>query len=152
MTDVPPAVLVTLANDEDAARYVGRTADGRQFFLTTPFVPATDPESRSGREFLALYTFDASGRLLEAAIDDLGPRADLHETAHVARRDALLQSLGAHRFCPIRITPFVVRRFGVDFGFILQSPSEDGDEECIVVEPGNYMCFWPPYEDGEYDT
>ena len=52
-----PPNTVTLGHDDYSARYVGRTADGRQFFLTNPFVPAIG--GNSGREFLALYLFDA---------------------------------------------------------------------------------------------
>jgi hypothetical protein len=65
---------------------VGRTADGRQFFLTTPFVPAK--AGAAGAEFVALYRFDAAGQLIEGAIDNLGPRATLDNDArrHVYER------------------------------------------------------------------
>src|SRR5689334_9708150 len=59
-----PPKTVALAPDDYAARFVGRTADGRQFFLTHPFVPAVGGDP--GREFLALYLFDKDGALLEA--------------------------------------------------------------------------------------
>ena len=35
-----PPKTVTIRPDDYHAEYVGRTADDRQFFLTTPFVPA----------------------------------------------------------------------------------------------------------------
>src|SRR5437879_843711 len=82
---------VALEPDNYSAKYVGWTDDGRQFFLTTPFVPGF---GKPGREFLALYLFDKKGALLSATIDDLGPRASLNENARVARRDELLASLG----------------------------------------------------------
>jgi hypothetical protein len=55
-----PPKLVALNYDEHSARSVGKTADGRQFFLTRPFKPAP------GHEFLALYLFSPSGGLVEA--------------------------------------------------------------------------------------
>lgn len=151
MTSRAPKLIV-LANDDDTARYVGKTRDGRQFFLTTPFVPPGPGRGDQGREFIALYTFDGAGKLLDATIDDLGPRARLDEAARIARRDELLRDLGPHRFCPIRIAPFKVRRFGVDFGFIPQPPEAEGEDYSVIVEPGDYMCFWPPWTSGDYDT
>ena len=113
-----PPKLVALDHDDYTARYVGRTKDGRQFFLTTPFVPADEVGTPTGREFLALYLFDEAGGLLSAEIDDLGPRAGIDEAACVARRDELLASLGEVEFRRVRIAPYQVERFGVEFGFI----------------------------------
>ena len=44
---IGPPKTVTLAPDEYAARYVGWAADGRQFFLTNPFVPAIGGKPRA---------------------------------------------------------------------------------------------------------
>ena len=46
-----PPKTIALHHDEYSAKYAGRTKDGRQFFLTTPFVPAIGKEA--GREFIA---------------------------------------------------------------------------------------------------
>ena len=62
--------LIAIDHDDYHAEHVGKTKDGRQFFLTTPFVP-------SKREFIALYVFDKKGALESATIDDLGTRAKL---------------------------------------------------------------------------
>jgi hypothetical protein len=145
-----PPKTVTLAHDDYTARYVGRTADGRQFFLTNPFVPAI--RGNPGREFLALYLFDKGGVLLDAQIEDLGTRAELNEDAARARRAALLESLGLVKYGKIKVAPFKVKRFGVEFGFIPQPPEEPGEDWSVIVEPGNYMCFWPPWTSGDYDT
>ncbi|WP_439627476.1 hypothetical protein [Gemmata sp.] len=145
-----PPKTVTLAPDEYAARYVGRAADGRQFFLTNPFVPATGGEP--GREFLALYLFDKAGALAGVRIEDLGTRAALDEDAARARRAAMLESLGPVKFGKVKVAPFRVEAFGVEFGFIPQPPDEPGEDWSVVVQPGNYMCFWSPWTSGEYDT
>jgi len=60
--------LIAIDRDEFHTQHMGRTGAGQQFFLTTPFEPG-------GERFLALYLFDATGKLLEAIIDrttDLG--------------------------------------------------------------------------------
>lgn len=149
MAKGPPRV-VALDHDNYAAKHVGHTKDGRQFFLTTPFVPAIGKEP--GREFIALYVFDKAGNLQSAVIDDLGPRATMDEAARLARRDELLASLGEVKYRRIKVAPFRVERFGIEFGFIPQPPEEAGEDWCVIVEPGNYMCFWPPWSSGEYDT
>lgn len=148
MSKQPPKT-VTLAPDDDAARFVGRLKDGRQFFVTSPFVPAL---RQPGREFLALYVFDKSGHLLSATIDDLGPRATLNVPAAVARRTALLASLGPYKVQKIKVAPFRIEMFGVAFGFIPQPPEEPREHWIVIVEPGNYMCFVPPWTSGDYDT
>lgn len=145
-----PPKLIALDHDDYHAEYVGHTNDGKQFFLTTPFVPATGSEP--GCEFIALYVFDKSGNLETATIDNLGPRETMNQESRVARRDEMLRSLGEVKNKRIKIVPFTFERFGVEFGFIPQPPEEDGDDWCVIVEPGNVMCFWPPWSSGEYDT
>lgn len=145
-----PPKTITLNHDEYSARYVGRMKDGRQFFLTTPFVPAMGKEP--GREFIALYVFDKAGQLQSATIEDLGPRETMDEEARLARRDALLASLGKVKHQRIKVAPFRIEMFGVEFGFIPQAPEEPGKDWSVIVEPGNFMCFWPPWTTGEYDT
>jgi hypothetical protein len=145
-----PPKTIALAHDEYAARFVGRTTDGRQFFLTNPFVPAIG--GNPGREFLALYLFDRVGALVGAQIESLGTRAGLDEDAARARRAAMLEAIGPVKFGGIKVAPFRVEMFGVEFGFIPQPPEEPGDDWSVIVEPGNYMCFSPPWTSGEYDT
>lgn len=142
--------LIALDPDAYAARYVGHTEGGHQFFLTNPFVPAM--RGCPGREFLALYLFDEGGTLLEARIEDLGTRAAMDEEAARNRRAAMLDELGDVDFRRINVAPFRIERFGVEFGFILQPPEEPGNDWSVIVEPGNYMAFNPPWTSGDYDT
>jgi hypothetical protein len=148
--DAPKSVV--LEHDDDAARYVGRAEYGCQYFLTTPFIPASTPGCKAGREFLALYLFDRSGTLRSAIIDDLGPRARMDEAARSARRDELLASLGKVTYQRIKVKPFRVERLGVEFGFIPQPPDGSVEDWCVTVEPGDYMCFWPRWTSGDYET
>jgi hypothetical protein len=131
---------------------VGRTADGRQFFITDAFVPASP--TQAGREFMACYCFDAQGRLLDAQIEDFGPRPT-DEAARQAWLDARLAELaqpGELRFGRIAIAPFAITRFGVEFGLIPNWPEDDDEDLSISLMPGDFMCFWAPWDSGEYDT
>jgi len=60
--------LIAIEHDDYHAEHVGQTADGKQFFLTTPFVPSSTGGGGGG-EYIALYLFDTAGNLLEARID-----------------------------------------------------------------------------------
>jgi hypothetical protein len=145
-----PPKLIALDHDDCSARYVGRTKGGQQFFLTEPFVPAIGDEP--GREFIALYLFDSDGGLMKAWIEDMGTRVEMDEHRAHAIRGEMLTSLGNVAYQRIKIAPFRVERFGVEFGFIAQPPEESGEDWSVIVEPGNYMCFWPPWTSGDYDT
>jgi hypothetical protein len=156
MIDCSPEII-TISHDDYHAKYVGQTHDKKQFFLTNPFIPKMG--GNPGREFLALYIFDANGNLIEAKIDDLGVRESNilpGQKLDIGFADSIVQNwlveLGEFSFCAINVAPFSLKRFGVEFGLIVQSPEESDDEDCCVtVEPGDYMCFYPPW-DGDYDT
>ena len=142
--------LIAIEHDDHHASHIGSLPDGRQFFLTTPFVPAMAGDA--GREFIALYLFDQRGRFLEARIDDLGTRAELDEQR--ARRvfGERLAELGPVKYGRIEVQPFEVERFGTKFGLVSRLPEDEDDEWAVEVQPGNYMAFFEPWDSGEYDT
>jgi hypothetical protein len=147
MSGVPKTFPIN--HDDYHAKHIGRTADGRQFLLTNPFV--AEHPGNPGCEYIALYTFDAKGKLLEATIDSLGPRKLLDEAAASKLYGERLASLGQVKFTNIRIAPFKVVRDGVEFGLIPREPDDEDDEPAIEMQPGNYMAFFEPW-DGDYDT
>jgi hypothetical protein len=149
MSPAPPD-LVAIDHDDYHAEHIGRTSDSRQFFLTTPFEPAS-PGSE-GCEFVALYTFDKSGTLLDAVIDSFGPRGAENEGRRRDLYELRLKSLGSVSFERIEIAPFAVERFGTRFGLVLREPEEEGDPWAVEVQPGNYMAFFEPWDSGVYDT
>lgn len=149
MADGPPK-LIAINHDDYHAEYVGRTRDGKQFFLTTPFEPAMD--GKGGREFLALYLFDREGKFLEAKIDDLGQRATMDHDERESLRDKRLRELGDVSFGRIEIAPFAIERFGSTFGLVLREPAENEDTWAVELQPGNFMAFFPPWDSGDYDT
>ena len=151
LKDGPPDIIA-INNDNYHAEYVGRTADGRQFILTTPFVPAIG--NSNGSEFVALYLFDAMGKLLEAKIEDFGPRATLDHEKRREFRDRWLQELGEVTYEPHReVAPlFTIKRFGTTFGLVIREPEADEDPWAVEMQPGNYMAFFEPWNSGDYDT
>jgi len=103
--------LITINHDDDCASHIGRTADGRQFFLTTPFIPAQ-------REFVALYLFDSKGKFQKAYIDDLGKREKLTPERAREAFERRFAQLGPVKLGRIRVEPFTIKRFGREFGLV----------------------------------
>jgi hypothetical protein len=144
-----------IARDNYHARHVGVTRDGRQFFLTTPFVPAVQGR---GQSFVATYLFDREGSLVEDRIEKLDARPDdrvppgnIDMRVAQAALDAHLAALDVAEFCSIEIAPFEIERFGIGFGLIPLPDEYDPDHDVIEIHPGNYMAFYAPW-DGDYDT
>ena len=152
MTDDAVPETIPIAHDDYHAKHVGKTPDGRQFFLTTPFCVG-------GPDFIALFLFDGAGNLLETRIDELGARNDPRLPGNVKQHDSMEHQLLSERLAElgnvsletIEVKPFSIVRDGVTFGLIPQEPEEPDEEWCVILEPGNYMAFYPPW-DGEYDT
>lgn len=138
-----PPERIAIDHDEYQASHVGRASDGRQFFLTNPFVSALGAEV--GREFVALYLFDRQGRFLEAYIDDLGARAELDGERLRRVFEQRLAQITPVLLGRIEVQPFQVERFDTIFGLVPRPPEEpaEGEEDDwrVTVEPGDYMAF-----------
>ena len=147
-----PPRLVAIDHDDYHAEHVGRTSDGRQFFLTTPFEPASAVGANDGGEFVALYVFDTAGKLLEARIDAFGPRATVNEESVRRVYQQRLQELGEVSYERIEVAPFTIERFGTTFGLVPREPEDEDDVWAIEAQPGNYMAFFEPWDSGDYDT
>jgi hypothetical protein len=145
---------IAINHDEFDARYVGRLADGRQFFLTMPFLPGEDSTDTNptSRDFVAMYFFDRDGRFLEAEIDELAGPESLDGAEVDRAHQARLDKLGKVTFGRIEVEPFAVTRFGAEFGLIAQAPEGPDDIWWVTAEPGNYMAFAAPWDCGIYDT
>jgi hypothetical protein len=149
MQSKPPA-LIAIDHDDYHASRVGRTKDGMQFFVTTPFIPALGNEP--GREYLAVFLFNSDGRLSEARIDDLGTRATLNREEARGLLDKRMAELGSLDYGRIEVKPFAIERFGTTFGLVPRAPEGEGDGWWVELQPGNYMAFHEPWDSGEYDT
>jgi len=38
------------------------------------------------------------------------------------------------------------------FGLIVRKPEPGKAVEAVTLEPGNFMCFFPPWDSGDYST
>src|SRR5690348_1455917 len=139
MSDGPPD-MIAIEHDDYHAKHIGWTAADRQFILTTPFEPAIG--GKPGGEFIALYIFDADGKLLEAKIDELGPRATMDEDRASSLYEKRLKELGDVRLGRVEVAPFTIKRFGTEFGLVLREPEDEGDVWAVEMQPGNYMAFF----------
>lgn len=161
-TDGPPSRIRLCHQDEEAdynpgrGRHVGKTARGRLFWVTTPFVWSRD--GAAGRDFVALYQWSALGEFLSATIEELPPRTNtklpgnhLGADFYQAGMERALATLGEVTRGDIDVAPFVHLHEGIEFGLIRRPPEDDGADWAVTVMPGDYMCFWAPW-DGMYDT
>ena len=164
MSGPPRRITVCHQAEEDdynpgRGRYVGTTADGRQFFVTTPFRWSNFDDEFAGRDFVALYLWSADGEFLEARFDQVATRDDgaplpgntLPASAYEEGIRGMLERLGPASYGDIEVAPFVLELGGVEFGLVPSGPEDDGDEWTVSAMPGDYMCFYPPW-DGAYDT
>jgi hypothetical protein len=141
--------LIAIEHDDYHAEHVGHTADGKQFFLTTPFVPSSN---EGGGEYIALYVFDNAGTLLEARIDELGQRATMDRAERRRLYEKRLLELGEVTYQRINVAPFALERFGTTFGLVVRQPIDKDDVWAVEMQPGNYMAFFEPWDSGIYDT
>jgi hypothetical protein len=147
-TELPK--LIAIDHDDYHAELVDRTADGRQFFITEPFEPATP--TKPGNEFVALFLFNAEGQLLDSFIDQFGPRSSMDIEARDATVQKRLEQLGEVSFERIEIAPFQVEKFGTVFGLVPNELEDEDDELGISLMPGDFMAFSEPWDSGDYET
>lgn len=140
--------LIAIDHDDYHASRVGRTQTGLQVLITTPFVPALGGEP--GREFLAVYLFDAKGKLVDARIDELARPFDPDKAVRLL--DQRVSELGPIVYCRIEVQPFAIERLGTTFGLVPRPPEDKDDSWWVEMQPGNYMAFHEPWDSGEYDT
>lgn len=131
--------LITIAHDDYHSRFIGRTADGLQFF----FPPIFD-----AHEYITLFLFNDEGDLVESRIEDLGPRTTLDKEKARAIRNKWLEELKPD-FQYIEIKPFAIEYNGIMMGLI---PTKHDDYWVAEVLPGNVMAFSAPWDQGDYDT
>ncbi|NQX29419.1 hypothetical protein HQQ81_18895 [Microbacteriaceae bacterium VKM Ac-2854] len=159
--ELPPRRF-TIVHDDYHAEHVGRTADGFAFFITTPFEWAVG--GSNGREYVARYLFEADGSLRDATVVEIAPRpADLPLPGNVyasgdqaAVIEQLLGEIAPYELGDIEIQPFRFDRDGTEFGMVLQGPLEGTPDEewywYVCLQPGDFMAFHAPWDDGDYDT
>ncbi|WP_461535171.1 hypothetical protein [Spongorhabdus nitratireducens] len=141
---------IAINHDNYHAEHIGKTKDGSQFFLTTPFEPAYP--NKEGCEYIALFLFDADGNLTNSKIDAMGPRGSYDDDERREKYLSRLNELGEVQFQRIEVKPFSVKHNGTDIGLIVREPEDDDEVWAVELLPGNYMAFFEPWDSGEYDT
>jgi hypothetical protein len=136
---------IRLVPDEWHLIYVGRLIDGRLFLVDSQLAYS----SGQTRDFVCTFLFDVDGYLNGHRIDLLGWRGSYEKAVGQATFENHLAALGDYRIEEIWLRPFRVESHGVEFGFIAD---HDEDGWRVVFMPGNTLCFWPPWDSGEYDT
>ncbi|WP_430334197.1 hypothetical protein [Rhodococcus sp. ACT016] len=82
-------------------------------------------------------------------------RASRNTLVSVRKCVRLLLEIQPVSFRDITVAPFSVTAHGCEFGLILNGPDSEDDHEWywnVTVEPGDYMAFYAPWDDGDYDT
>jgi hypothetical protein len=142
---------IKIVPDDYHSKFVGTTADLKQFFITTPFT-SFHPETKKSCEFIAVFIWEKDGSFKEASIDNLGPRDQLNNEERKKIFINRIKELGKIKQSTIEIEPFQVERFDLTFGLIYSRSEINGHKhETVELHPGNFMAFYPPWE-GDYDT
>lgn len=131
---------------------VGRLDAGAQFWIDLQL----QPESESVRDFVATYVFDDDGVLIWYEIDDLGLRSDPNARRASEVIEQQKTKLGASERADIWVYPFSVTAHGSTFGLVVRPPEPENDETeegpLVDAMPGWTLMFYPPWEEGMYDT
>lgn len=136
---------------------VGQLKDGNNYWIDVQL----SSEGMDTRDFVAIYIFDSAGKLIDSEIIDLGLRSDPNA---LKARDVIKQQksrIGVGRtgvFGQKResfwVQLFSVEAHGLVFGLVVREPEENDEEMPPMVDamPGWTLVFYPPWEDGQYDT
>lgn len=149
----------TIQPDDYHVPYAGTAGDGRRFFLSEELF------DRSG-SWVGLFLWQADGTFDEVKARAVGQSRKSRLPFGRGRRglppgqagavagsqehvDAFLAELGHYVLEPITVEPFISVVEGVEFGWRFES---DDDGSFITIEPGDFICYYAPWDGEEYDT
>lgn len=142
-------IRFVLRPDDNHVPYAGTAGDGRKFFLSEELF---DP---GGDAFVGLFLWKADGTFDRVRLDPLPRPSGLPpgQAGPAVGGDDLVQrrlrELGRYRLEPISVQPFLTTVRGVDVGW-LYDVSEG--LPALTVQPGDFICYYPPWDGVEYDT
>lgn len=154
---------VKLVPDEWHIDGAGIRPDGNLIFSASQIAPDRDQPTRA-RDFFCTFTFDRDGNLIENKIELVGTRGEYTDDHMNELCDQHVELLSGFKEAPIWVRPFRVDSHGEVFGLVPVSPQElkefddDDDDEPseddwrVEFMPGNTLSFYPPWEEGGYDT
>lgn len=138
----------TIRPDDYHIPYAGTAADGRRFFLSSELFTMD-----SG--YVGLFRWTADGSFDEVRIDPVGRSADVPpgQAAPGDGADELVQArlaeLAPYVLEPITVAPFLTTIDGVDVGWRFRASD---DWASLNIEPGDFICYYEPWDGEEYDT
>lgn len=125
---------------------VGYLSDGRRFFVDSQL----DYQGGVTKDYVCTFVFDEDGVLVEHVIELIGERGAYPDGSVADAIDRHLRVIGERTIHDISVRPFSVESDGAIFGLIPRQ-TETG-EWRVEFMPGNTLSYFPPWEDGEYDT
>jgi hypothetical protein len=145
MSDAEPD-KIHLIPDGDRIVNVGRLSDGRLYFVDAQL----DFDGRNTRDFVCTFIFDGDGHLTGETIELIGVRGAYADDAVNAAMHLQLAALGSRAVADIWVRPFSVESNGVLFGLVPRRTPRG--EWRVTFMPGNTLEFYPPWDEGGYDT
>ncbi|MDM8168642.1 hypothetical protein [Roseovarius sp.] len=141
--------MLHLYRDDHHLKRIGACKDGSLFWIDSQFVT----EDGAPVDYLCTYRFAADGQFTFCKIERLGPRDEIDAAEWEARLAAHIRWLGPHSFGDIRVQPFSIRHDGHIFGAAIRTEEVAPDDPPLVdLLPGHTLMFFPPWEEGGYDT
>ena len=145
---------IRLIPDKWHLQDVGKLDSGALYWIDVQL----NSEGGDTRDFVATYVFDLDGTLIWNDIEDLGLRSNsnLQGVSPIISRHR--EKLGPGQITDISVHPFSVNAHGLVFGLVIRKPEPDDenwqDDEGPYVDamPGWTLMFYPPWEEGLYDT
>jgi hypothetical protein len=138
---------VRLIPDEWHIHNAGRLRDGRLFLVDSQFYWLG---GNLTWDFACTFIFDSDGRLIEHKIEFVGERNAYPDSNLDAAISRHLDQLGERVITDIRVRPFSVESNTTTFGLIPRRI--DYARWRVEFMPGNTLSFYPPWEEGGYDT
>lgn len=138
----------TIRPDDYHVPYAGTAQDGRKFFLSDELF------AFDGKAWVGLFLWKADGTFDEVHVRSVGravgvPPGQAAPGSGDSSVDQMLAPLGNYHLEPITVQPFTRRVDGVEFGWKVNH--HDG-MYTINIEPGDFICYYEPWDGYEYDT
>lgn len=138
----------TIVPDDYHVPYAGTAEDGRKFFLSRELFD-------SEHSYVALFLWHPDGTFDRVEADPVErPRGVPPGMAAKAGPEALVEdklaSLGTYTLEPIAVEPFLVEKNGTKFGW--KFGNYDDGTAYLNIEPGDFICYYAPWDGYEYDT
>ena len=140
---------VYLYPDDYHLTHVGRLETGQFYWIDVQL--NADRGVGDTEDFVCTYIFDADGTLVAHEIESVGFRKSQSQSV----REVVEQhfdKLPAPKSAKIQIRPFEVTHQDLTFGLVPREVEDNPGEWVVDVEPGWTLMFYPPWEEGGYDT